>query len=182
MQGVHDWVKNLNQTFEGHGYYRSQADPQIRSRVIGKELTLTSTWTDDVLGASSTVEGKNLAKRELQASYEIKDIGEAKLILGMCTDRNEYGDIRLSQQAYAERLLKWFNMDSCSLATTPLPCGLSLSAEECPSNPAEVDEMKKIPYQEALGSLMWLQVAIRPDLLFPVNLLAQFAHNPGRAH
>ena len=100
----------------------------------------------------------------------------------MRIDRNEYGDIRLSQEAYAEHLLKQFNMDSCSPATTPLPCGLFLSAKECPSNPAEVDEMKKIPYQEALGSLMWLQVAIRPDLLFPVNLLAQFAHNPGRAH
>lgn len=42
--------------------------------------------------------------------------------------------------------------------------------------------MDNIPYREALGSLMWLQVATRPDLSFSVNLLARFAHNPGRMH
>ena len=29
---------------------------------------------------------------------------------------------------------------------------------------------------------MWLQVAIRPDLTFSVNMLACFAHNPGIVH
>jgi len=43
MQGAHDWAENLNKTFEEHGYYKSCADPQICSRVIDKELTLTST-------------------------------------------------------------------------------------------------------------------------------------------
>jgi len=62
IQGAHDWAKNLDQTFEGHGYYRSRADPQIRSRVLDDKLTLTSTWTDDVLGAFLTIKGENLAK------------------------------------------------------------------------------------------------------------------------
>jgi len=83
MQGAHDWAKNPDRTFEGHGYYRSRADPQIWSKVTENELTLTSTWTDDVLGASSTLEGETLAKEQLRSSYEIKDIGGAKLILGM---------------------------------------------------------------------------------------------------
>ena len=30
-----------------------------------------------------------------------------------------------------------------------------------------------IPYCEALGSLMWLQVTTRPDLSFAINLLAR---------
>jgi len=48
MQGAHDWVENLDKTFEGYGYYKSRADPQICSRVINEELTLTSTWTDNI--------------------------------------------------------------------------------------------------------------------------------------
>ena len=55
MQGTHDWAENLNRTFEGHGYYRSKADSQIRSRVIGDELMITSTWTNDILEASLTI-------------------------------------------------------------------------------------------------------------------------------
>jgi len=43
MQGAHDWAKNLDKIFEGHGYYKSQADPQIHSRVYDDELTLTLT-------------------------------------------------------------------------------------------------------------------------------------------
>jgi len=84
MQGAHDWAENLDKTFQGHGYYKSCTDPQICSRVLNDELTLTSTWTDDILGASSTAEGEKLAKSKLGSSYEMKDIGEAKLILGMC--------------------------------------------------------------------------------------------------
>ena len=83
MQGAHDWAENLDKTFEGHGYYKWRADPQIRSKVHDDELKITSTWTDDILGASSTVEGERLAKFQLGSSYEIKDLGEAKFILGM---------------------------------------------------------------------------------------------------
>jgi len=143
---------------------------------------VTSTWTDDILGASSTIEGERLVKSQLGSSYEIKDLGKAKLILGIHIDRNPQGDITLSQRAYCERLLKRFNIEFCSLATTPLSPGLILSIKDCPTTPDEADEMKNIPFCEALGSLMWLQVATRPDLAFSVNKLACFSHNPGRAH
>jgi len=73
-------------------------------------------------------------------------------------------------------------MESCSPATTLLSPGLILSIEDCPTTPDEADEMKNIPFHEVLGSLMWLQVAIRPDLAFSVNKLARFSHNLGRAH
>ena len=80
MQDIHDWAENLDKTFEGHSFYKSRADPQICSRVYGDELTLTFTQTDDVLGVSLTIKGENLAKSQLGTSYEIKDLGEAKLI------------------------------------------------------------------------------------------------------
>ena len=97
MQGAHNWAENLDKTFEGHRYYKSCTDPQIRSRVYNNKLTLTSTWTDDILGALSLIEGEQQAKMELESSYEIKDLGEARLILGMWINRNANGDIILSQ-------------------------------------------------------------------------------------
>jgi len=60
MQGTHNWAENLNKIFEGHGYYKSSTDPQIRSKVVDDELIIMSTWTDDILGASSMLEGKLL--------------------------------------------------------------------------------------------------------------------------
>ena len=55
-------------------------------------------------------------------------------------------------------------MSSCLPTTTPLSPGIVLSSEDCPTTPDEENEMKKTPFREALGLLMWLQVATRPDL------------------
>jgi len=74
-------------------------------------------------------------------------------------------------------MLKKFGMESCAPSTTPLSAEINLSVDDCPENDEEEKEIKKIPYREALGSLMWLQVATRPDLSYPVNILSRFAHN-----
>jgi len=45
----------------------------------------------------SSLEGENIAKEQLSASYEIKDLGETKIILGMQVERDrKTGDIKLS--------------------------------------------------------------------------------------
>jgi len=65
---------------------------------------------NNILGASSTIESEEKAKVELYSSYEIKDLGEVTLILGMRITRNDNGDIILSQKAYAQRILNKFNI------------------------------------------------------------------------
>jgi len=182
MQDAHDWAENLNKTFEGHGYYRSSTDPQICSKVIDNELTITSTWTDDILGASSTLEGELSAKTQLSSSYEIKDLGEAKLILEMQITRNTSGDITLFQQAYCKQMIEHFNIEEYAPASTLLPPGLILENDDCPTNAQDIDKMKNVPYCEALGLLIWLQVATRPDLSFAVNILFRSAYNPEKPH
>ncbi|KAF7770864.1 hypothetical protein Agabi119p4_6838 [Agaricus bisporus var. burnettii] len=148
MQGAHNWAFNLNRTYEGHGYYVSRADSQIRSKVEDTEFTLTSTWTDDILGASSTEMGEMKAKEELGNSYEVKDLGVARFILGMRIDRDEKdGTIRLSQRSYCERILDRFNMGDATPKSTPLPPGIDLSTvDSTPQSDDEVNEMKEVPY------------------------------------
>jgi hypothetical protein len=42
--------------------------------------------------------------------------------------------------------------------------------------------MKKVPYQEAIGSLMYTAVATRLDIAFAVSTLSQFLDNLGEPH
>jgi hypothetical protein len=182
MQGAHDWAQTLDKTYRDHGYYKSKADSQVRLKVDGEELTLTSTWTDDVLGASTTKPGEMKVKSELASSYKVKDLGDAKLILGMKIDRDINRNIRLSQKAFCERILERFNLTEAKPCSTPLPASITLTKSDSPQNNFERQEMSKVPYREALGALMWLQVATRPDLSFAVNLLSRFANDPGRLH
>ena len=42
--------------------------------------------------------------------------------------------------------------------------------------------MAKIPYQEAIGSLMYAAIATHPDISFAISTLSQFLENPGEGH
>jgi len=42
--------------------------------------------------------------------------------------------------------------------------------------------MKKFPYRELIGELIWLATGSRPDLAFAVGSLLQFLNNPGMMH
>jgi len=79
-------------------------------------------------------------------------------------------------------MLKKFGMIDCRSKSTLLPVDLSLLVSDSPTNDEEIAEMRKVPYQEALGSLMWLQGGTCPDLSFSINLLSCFASNSGQAH
>ena len=43
-------------------------------------------------------------------------------------------------------------------------------------------QMKKVPYREAVGSLMYAAVATCPDITFAISTLSQFLENPGLIH
>lgn len=98
-----------------------------------------------------------MVKSELSASYEIKDIGEAKLILGICIKRNKTtDDIILLQQTYSKKMLEWLNMTQCKPTFTPLLPEITLTIDDCLNSPEEAEKMKAISYHEAFESLIWL--------------------------
>ena len=66
--------------------------------------------------------------------------------------------------------------------TTPIDPNIQLSKDQCSSTDEEKVVMSKIPYREAIGSLMWAAVATWPDIAFAVSLLSQFLENPGEIH
>ena len=65
---------------------------------------------------------------------------------------------------------------------TPMDPSIHFSKDQCPKTPEEVAEMTKIPYHEAIGSLIYCTVATHPDIAFPTSLLAQYMENPGKVH
>ena len=42
--------------------------------------------------------------------------------------------------------------------------------------------MRGVPFNEAIGSVLWPAVVSRPDVAFAVGVLLQFIQNPGPAH
>ncbi|XP_055590100.1 uncharacterized protein LOC129742249 [Uranotaenia lowii] len=87
----------------------------------------------------------------------------------------------LDQEAYIGTVLNRFNMNDAKPATTPMNSGEKLTKEPTPK-PEDAEQLKKIPYQEAVGSLMYLAQCTRPDILFAVNKLSRFNTNPSLKH
>src|SRR5258708_33757366 len=60
--------------------------------------------------------------------------------------------------------------------------GAMYSKADCPSDATEADKMAKVPYREAIGSLMYASVATRPDISHAVSTLSRFLDNLGQSH
>ena len=65
---------------------------------------------------------------------------------------------------------------------TPMDPGAKLSQKQCPTTAEEKEAMASIPYINAVGALMYLAVATRPDIAHTVSVLSRFNSNPGMAH
>ena len=68
-------------------------------------------YVDDMLIASQSVEEIHKLKLRLKLAFEVKELGEAKKILGIKISRNkQQRKLILSQKSYLEKLVKKFHM------------------------------------------------------------------------
>ena len=58
----------------------------------------------------------------------------------------------------------------------------SLSKEDGPKNHKERKQMRRTPYREAVGALMWAATMPGPDLSVAAHSLAKFCDDPGPVH
>ena len=58
----------------------------------------------------------------------------------------------------------------------------TLAKVDGPRNPEEKEGMRKLPYREAVGALIWTATMMRPDIACAVRAVARFCENPGPAH
>eukprot|EP00253_Pinus_taeda_P002765 PITA_02765 len=63
-----------------------------------------------------------------------------------------------------------------------IPIGVKLSAEQCPKTQEEEEDMSRVPYASAVGSLMYAMVCTRPHIKHAVGALSKFISKPGKEH
>ena len=105
----------------------------------------------------------------------MKDLGEARFLLGIEIRRGENGDVFLVQERYVRDVIKRFNMEGCKSASTPLELGSKLDTSQEPTTAAGKFEMVDVPYRSAIGSLMYLSTSTRPDISAAVSKLSKFS-------
>ncbi|KNA03723.1 hypothetical protein SOVF_206380 [Spinacia oleracea] len=110
----------------------------------------------------------------MMSEYEMTDLGEMKYFLGMQV-RQRPGRIFLSQEKYADDLLKKFHMEDCKPFVTPMAPNEKLS---------KYDGKEKVDasiYRSLVGSLIYL-THTRPDIVHAVSIVSRFMNEPSKAH
>ncbi|KAH9779667.1 hypothetical protein KPL71_007786 [Citrus sinensis] len=140
-------------------------------------------YVDDMLIACKHMDQINKLKQQLMGSFNMKDLGEAKKILGveLIRDRRN-GTLILSQQNYIRKVLERFEMGKAKPVQTPLPAHFRLSSQQCPKTDVRRSEASSILYSSAVGCLMYAMVLTRPDLSYAVSVVSIYMANPGKEH
>ena len=113
----------------------------------------------------------------------MKDLGEAKKILGMEIIRDRGGKICLTQKQYLKKVLQCFDIsEKLKHVSTPLAPHMKLSASLSPSSYEERECMSRVSYANVVGILMYVMVCTRPNMSNAVGGVSRYMHDPGKGH
>ncbi|CAI7928578.1 unnamed protein product [Closterium sp. NIES-54] len=131
-------------------------------------------YVDDLVFATADTEALALVKAELQERHTCTDLGELRSYLGLQITRDRARrTITLIESHIVQQVLQRFGFWWSSPQTT-LPTGQSLSAP-----PSDESVEPSGLYGELVGCLVYLMTCTRPDLTYPLSLLARYVA-PGR--
>ena len=181
-QSPRQWNLLIDTVLKELGFTRLKSDFGIYVKGEGDDAVYIALYVDDLFMVGKMLGRIREVKDGLSSQFKMKDLGEAKFLLGIEIRRQSNGDVLLVQERYARDVVKRFNMEGCKSVSTPLELGHQLDSSQQPTSDEEKGEMESIPYRSAIGSLMYLATCTRPDLAAAVSELSKFSQNPGVTH
>jgi len=182
-QAGHRWYDTFARELADLGFYPSAADPGVFFAQIGNHILILPVHVDDCTLTGSSNKLIAQYKTKLDDKFPLTDLGPIHWLLGIeVTCDHDAHTISLCQSSFIDTILARFSLADTKPYGTPMVPSTSYSKHDSPSSPADVVRMRKVPYREAIGSLMYIAIATRPDISFAVSCLSQFLENPGEAH
>ncbi|CAM6117598.1 unnamed protein product [Calypogeia fissa] len=185
-QSPRQWNKRFDTFMKSLGFIQSEYDCCLYKKKVNNEVfgfIILVLYVDDMLIAAKDKSEIAKLKAQLSSEFSMKDLGPSKRILGMEIHRDrQKGKLWLTQGQYTKKVLAKFNMASAKAVSTPLAPHFKLSAAFCPTDSVEKGLMSKVPYDSAVGSLMYLMVCTKPDISHAIGLVSRYMANPGKVH
>ncbi|CAI7751977.1 unnamed protein product [Closterium sp. NIES-54] len=175
-QAPREWHDTLRTTLAALGFAPSTANPSLFLRT---DTTLPPfyilVYVDNLVFATADTKALAHVKSEVQQRHTCTDLGELTSYLGLQITRDRAQcTITLNLSHMVQQVLLRFGFTYSSPQSTPLPTGHSLSA---PPSGESVEPSG--PYPMLVGCLMYLMTCTRPELAYPLSLLACYVA-PGR--
>lgn len=169
-QAARCWFEVFERSLIEEGFQNSSVDRCIyilNNGDISKNIYVVL-YVDDLVIACANSETMNNFKRYLKSKFEMTDLKEIKLFLGIKITRS-FDKITLDQSTYIKTILSKFNMHDCKPVNTPLENKLNYEA-------LNSDEKYNAPCRNVIGCLMYVMLCTRPDLSTSVNILSRYTN------
>lgn len=168
------WNKKLDESLKKMGFTRCKSDPCVYFNL----KIMIAIYVDDFLIFYRNQCELNALKRMLNEAFHMKDVGTAEYCLGFRIRQSE-NCIELDQTGYINEIIKRFGMNDAKTAVTPSDPNQKLSTDM-------YDEQKSlvgvVPYQEAVGCLLYVSNGTRPDISFATNNVSRFNAKHSEPH
>ncbi|CAI7767963.1 unnamed protein product [Closterium sp. NIES-53] len=170
-QAPREWHNTLRTTLAALGFGPSTPNPSLflRTDMLLPPFYIL-VYLDDLVFATADTEALTLVKSELQKRHTCTDLGKLRSYLGLQITRDRARrTITLTQSHMVHQVLQCFGFQFSSPHPTPLSTCHSLSAP-----PLDESVEPSGPYPELVGCLMYLMTCTRPDLAYPLSVLARY--------
>ncbi|GFT06062.1 retrovirus-related Pol polyprotein from transposon TNT 1-94 [Trichonephila clavipes] len=135
-------------------------------------------YVDDIIIFGKEMENVNFVLQLLQKNFDLKIMGKTKKLLGI--EFEEIGNsLFIHQRSYIQRLCEIYEKYKYPVSSLPISKGQVLSKLDSPKTS---EEILTVPYRNLIGSLSFIAIRTRPDIMYAVNVLSQFQANPGIKH
>lgn len=172
-QAAYSWNKELHKALLDIGFKQSVHEPCIYVLRKDKSYLTIGIYVDDIFVVGNDNNKKLEVFNRLKDRFKLKDLGPIEQALSLRI-RREKDIIYVDQKNYITKVLTNFGMEDCKPVKTPMVLGTKLTKSD------SVDS--SIPYQSLIGSLMYIGINTRPDILHAVTVLSQFNNCYGSEH
>lgn len=180
-QSGRKWNEKLDEILKKIGFKQCVIDPCVYTMSTEKDIIILVVYVDDILLASSNEYCLKHVKCQIGTYLEIHDKGPVGYFLGMEIERNTpTGPVKLSQKNMIMELLKGNGMENTRKVSTPLDPGQKF--KKCTDGCINCKKADIKRYQSLIGSLMYIGLCTRPDILHAVTKLSQFNNDPHIEH
>jgi hypothetical protein len=183
-QASRNWYNMLNDFIISKGFSRNRADTCLYTKINDTNITFLLVYVDDIIIASTDPLTMQGVIAELGQRFQITRKGGLTQFLNIDLSRNRDAKIvAMSQAKYIEQVYLKFSTElnlQNKAYKTPMTESFKiiLTEEEISAGLGKESSdayIKNFPYQELLGSLLFLTVCTRPELAYPISYLAKFA-------
>uniref|UniRef100_A0AAV1UTE7 Reverse transcriptase Ty1/copia-type domain-containing protein n=1 Tax=Peronospora matthiolae TaxID=2874970 RepID=A0AAV1UTE7_9STRA len=179
IYGLKQASRVWNETFDKFvcsiGFQASYFDPCLYIKTSDGHCVLVLVDVEDVLVTGSSLELIARTKNDLKTRFEMTDSGKYSFVLGIELLDGEDGCVTLCQRRYVDDILKRFVMEECKAVASPVDVSSRVMSS---STASKID----VPCREAVGALMHLTTAKRPDIACAVSFVSRFMENPQEEH